>query len=98
MDENNHYVNAIKNPLLYGCIKKQEKNPSLCEFNVILNNLMLKMKKKNKNLFNEMYVPVFKKSELIEPCERSALQLLNVLSRNEEKDIINTFKHSSKTR
>lgn len=46
MDENNHYVNAIKNPLLYGCIKKQEKNPSLCEFNVILNNLMLKMKTK----------------------------------------------------
>ena len=45
-----------------------------------------------------MYVPVFKKSELIEPCERSALQLLNVLSRNEEKDIMNTFKHSSKTR
>ena len=45
-----------------------------------------------------MYVPVFKKSKLIEPCERSALQLLNVLSRNEEKDIINTFKHCSKTR
>ena len=26
-------------PLMYGCIKKQEKTPSLCAFNVILNNL-----------------------------------------------------------
>lgn len=48
MDENNNYVNAIKNPLLYGCIKKQQKNPSLCELNVILNNLTLKMKTKTK--------------------------------------------------
>ena len=45
-------------------------------------------------LFNEIYTPVFEKSKLIKAYERSVLQLLSVLSRKEEKDIINKSKHS----
>ena len=48
-------------------------------------------------LFNEIYTPIFEKSKLVKPYERSVLQLLSVLSRNEEKDIINAFKHNAKT-
>ena len=33
----------------------------------------------------------------MEPYERSTVQLMSVLSRSEEKDIINSFKYSSKT-
>ena len=48
-------------------------------------------------LFNEIYTPVFEKSKLIKAYERSVLQLLSVLSRKEEKDIINKSKHNAKT-
>ena len=48
-------------------------------------------------LFNEIYTPIFEKSKLVKPYERSVLQLLSVLSGNEEKDIINAFKHNAKT-
>ena len=48
-------------------------------------------------LFNEFYMPIFEKSKLIKPYERSVLELLSVLSGNEEKDLINTFKHNAKT-
>ena len=34
----------------------------------------------------------------MEPCERFTVQLMSVLSRSEEKDVINSFKYSSKTR
>ena len=49
MDENNHYVNAIK-------------NPSVCEFNVILNNLMLKMKTKTKTYLMKCMCQYLKKA------------------------------------
>ena len=39
----------------------------------------------------------YEKSKLIKAYERSVLQFLSVLSKNEEKDIINTFKHKAKT-
>lgn len=39
MDESNQYRNAMTKPLPYGCVKKQEKIPSLREFNLFLNNL-----------------------------------------------------------
>lgn len=48
-------------------------------------------------LFNELYTPIFEKSKFMKPFERSVLQLLSVMSRNEEKDIINSFKHNEKT-
>ena len=38
MDENNQYGNAMTKPLLYGCIKRQQKIPSLREINAILNS------------------------------------------------------------
>ena len=43
------------------------------------------------------YIHLYLKSELIKPYERSVLQLLGMMSRNKEKDIINTFKHNEKT-
>ena len=39
MDENNQYGNAMTEPLLFGCIKKQQKIPSPWEINAILNCL-----------------------------------------------------------
>ena len=39
MDESNQYRNAMTKPLPYGFVKKQEKIPSLREFNLFLNNL-----------------------------------------------------------
>ena len=33
MDENNQYGQAMRKPLPYGCIKKQENIPSQLEFN-----------------------------------------------------------------
>ena len=45
-------------------------------------------------LFNEK---ILEKSNLIKPYERSVLQILSVLSRNEEKDMINTLNHNAKT-
>ena len=38
-----------------------------------------------------------KKIKKLEPYERSTVQLMNVLSRSEEKDVINSFKYFSKT-
>ena len=106
MDENNQYGNAMT----HGCIKKQENIPSLREFNMILNKLLhtdkigylfiadVKVHVKNEKtvLFNEIYTPIFDIRKLIKSYERSVLQLLSNLSKNEEKDIINTFKHNTK--
>ena len=104
MDENNQYGNAMTQPLPYGCIKnKWKKITSLRESNMIHNKVSHTVKmshlfivdikfhvKNEKTLsFNEMYSPIFEKSKLIKPYERSVLQLLSVLLRNEEKDIIN---------
>ena len=111
MDENNKYENAMGKPLPYGCIKKMKEIPSLHEFDIVLNNIShtdktghlfivdtnFRLKNEKTLLFDEIYTPIFEKSKLIKPCERSALQLLSVLSKKEEKDIINTFKHNAKT-
>ena len=98
-------------PLPYGCIKKQKHPPSLLEFNRILDKIsheanighpfIVDIKFHNKNpktmLFNEIYPLIFEKNKKIEPFERSALQLMNILVRNEEKDKINNFSYTSKT-
>ena len=89
-------------------LKKMKKIPSLREFNMILSNIShtdkighlfiadIKFHVKNLKtlLFNEK---ILEKSNLIKPYERSVLQILSVLSRNEEKDMINTFNHNAKT-
>ena len=38
MDENNQHGMAMTKPLPYGCIKKQDKVPTLTEFNKILDS------------------------------------------------------------
>ena len=49
-------------------------------------------------LFNDIYAPpFFGKSNIVLSHEHSALQLLSVLSRNDDKDIINNFKFNAKT-
>ena len=89
MDENNQYRNAMTKPLPYGCIKKQQKIPSLRKFNMIQNKLShtdkighlfivdIKFHFKNKKsmLFNEIYTPISENSKLIKSYERSVYQL-----------------------
>ena len=42
-------------------------------------------------------MPIFEKQKVIKAYEHSVLQLLGVLSRNEEKYVINNFKCTVKT-
>ena len=48
-------------------------------------------------LFNETYVPIFEKNKVIQAHQRTVLQLMSVLSRGEEKDIIRAYKSNAKT-
>ena len=111
MDENNQFGKAMTKPLSYGCIKKQEHVPSMSEFNKILDKIshdgnirhlfMVDIKFHNINpktlLFNEVFPPIFEKKKKKEPYERSTLQLMSIMVRNEEKDKINSFLYMSKT-
>ena len=79
IDENNQCGNAMMKPLLYGCIKKMTKIPTLSELNAILISLshtdkigylfIVDIKFHNKNektmLFNEIYTPIFEKNKII---------------------------------
>ena len=47
-------------------------------------------------MFNEIYPPIFEKGKKIDPYERSALQLMSVMVRNDEKYHINSFQYNSK--
>lgn len=83
--------------LPYGCIKKQQHPPSLLEFNKILDKVAhenkighlffvgIKFYNKTSNtlLFNETYPPTFEKKKM-KPFERSTLQLMSILVRNDE--------------
>ena len=85
--------------------------PSLSEFNKILNRIshddkvghlfLVDIKFHNKNektmLFNEIYTPVFDKNKVIQAQHRSVLQLMSVISCNEEKDLVRTFNANEKT-
>ena len=89
--------------------KNLKKIPSLGSFNIILNSLShedkishlftvdIKFHKNNPKtfLFGEICTPIFEKQKVVKAYERSVLQLLNVLSRNEENQhpsmIINNF-------
>ena len=46
--------------------------------------------------FNEIYTPLFEKRKLVKPYERSVIQLLSVLVKN-EKGTLNSFKFNKKT-
>lgn len=41
--------------------------------------------------------PIFEKNKTVHAHERSTVQLMRVLNRNEQKDIINSFKCTAKT-
>ena len=111
MDENNEHGNVMTKPLPYGCIKKQEKSPPLKNLILSLTTFSTKIKldiyflltlsfiKSNEKmlLFNEIWTPLFGKNKLIKQYERPVLQLLIVISRDEEKDITNNLKHNEKT-
>ena len=111
MDENNQYGQAMTKPLPYGCIKRM-RTSSMSEFNLILDRLshedsighllILDIKFHNKNsetmLFNEIYPHIFeKKTRKVRAHERSMVQPMSVLNRNEHKDIINSFQCNAKT-
>ena len=90
--------------------QKAKEIPSIREFNIIMNSIShtnkiahlfivaikFHFKDEKTLLLNKLYTPIFEKSKFIKPYERSMLELLSGLSRNEEKDIINTFKHIAK--
>ena len=48
-------------------------------------------------LFNEIYPPIFGKGKKMEPFERSTLQVMSILVRDEGKDKRNSFSYTSKT-
>ena len=105
MDENNQYGQAMRKPLLCGCIKRNEKPPTFMEFIHILDRIFHKDKIENlfivdikfhyKNpktlLFNEIYRPVFEKHKKMDRYKRFCLQLLSVIKRNEEKETSKVF-------
>ena len=110
MDENKQCGNAVTKHLPYGCIKKVSKVPSLLEFNKILDRISHESKighlfvgdikfydKKKKMLFNEIYTLIFEINKVIQVQHRPVLQLMAVISRNEERDIARTFKANPKT-
>ena len=84
---------------------------SLFEFNIILdsishkdkigNLIIVDIKFINKNektqLFNEIYTPIFEKEKVIEAQYSSVLQLMPIISRNDEKNITRQIKASTKT-
>ena len=109
MDENNQYGQAMIKPLPYGCMKRKENPPALYEFNNVLDIIShddkidhlfivdMKFQKLPKTLlFNEIYPTVLEKKK-IDPYERSCLQLMSIIQRNEEKDQTNSFFYTFKT-
>ena len=102
IDENNQYGQAMTKPLPYGCIKKQRHVLGLVVFNILLDKIShkhtighlfivdIKFHNINENtlLFNGIYRPIFEKNKKMEPFERSTVQLINILVRNEEKDFV----------
>ena len=111
MDENNQYGQVMTKPLHYDCIKKEDKVPTMTEFNKILDCIShndkighlftvdIEFHKINEKtlLFNEIYPRIFQKNKKTDPFTRSTLQLMSVLVRDDEKDKINTFTYNSKT-
>ena len=48
-------------------------------------------------LFNETYTSIFEKNKVIQVDRRSLVQLMTVLNKSEEKDLVNNFKSNAKT-
>ena len=98
MDENNQYGMAMTKPLPYGCIKKKRiallpllnliklqmkfLPRTLWGIFLLLTSNLMTLILKHHYLMNSM-PPYLKK---MEPYERSTLQLLSIMVRNEEKE------------
>ena len=90
---------AMKKPLPYGCIKKQDKVPTLTEFNKILDYLSpdnnigdlftVDIKFHNVNektlFFNELYPPIFEKTRQLTLLKGLHYNLLVSLSETKKK-------------
>ena len=90
MDGNKQYGNAMTKPLPYGCIKKGGNDPSLYEFNKILNNIsredkighlfivdikFLQEDEETLLLFNEIYTPIIRKIKCFRPINAQSFIL-----------------------
>ena len=98
-------------PLLYGCIKKEDKVPSLTEFNKILDRIThndnighlftvdIKFHDINEKtlFFNELYPPIFHKKQKNRPFWEVNFAAYECHVRDDEKGKINTFSYNSKT-
>ena len=105
MDENNQYGQAMTKPLPYGQIRKEKEVPTIKKFNEIIYSIDhvdnighlftvdIKFTKINEKtlLFNEIYPPILKKNKKIDPYERSTLQVMSVMSRDDDKNKIKLF-------
>ena len=101
---------AMTKPLPYRCIKTRDQPPTLAEFNKIINEVsqedsighlfIVDSKFNDINpktlLFNKLY-PIFEKNKKMEPYERSTLQILSIMVRDEGKEKINSFPYNFKT-
>ena len=91
LDENNQYGNGMTKPLPTGCIK-DNSDISWETFNFLLEKVDfedtighlyivdiefdIKNATKRELTYNEIYLPIIEKQKIIDPCERSVLQLL----------------------
>ena len=48
-------------------------------------------------LFDEISTPIFEKNKVIQTQQRSVLQLMSVINRDEKKDLVRAFKANAKT-
>ena len=111
MDEKNQYEQAMTKALSYGCIKRQEwlKDKISHEDNIghlfivditfheKIVDITFHEKSPKTLLLNEIYPPIFEIITKMEPFEKSTLQLVSILQRNEEKETIKSFPYNSKT-
>ena len=90
LDENNQYGNGMTKPLPTGCIK-DNSDISWETFNFLLEKVDfedtighlyivdiefdIKNATKRELTYNEIYLPIIEKQKIIDPCERSVLQL-----------------------
>ena len=109
--KNNQYGMAMTMPLLYGCIKKQNKLPNFRELEQLLKSITLEDKIGNlftvhieffkinpkTLLFNEIFPPIFEKQKKIPPHMRSCSQIMGRAQKKKDKDDFASLPFNSKT-
>ena len=110
LDENNQYSNGMTKPLSTGCIKDSDEIFRKT-FNFLLKSVSfedtigylyivdieLDFTNATEREFadNEIYLPIIEKQRIIDPCERSAFQLLEQFVRG-EKNAPKTYRSTAK--